>query len=77
MSLIPYALTRPFLFGLDAERAHDLTLAALAHLQHSPARSLWEQPRVSDPVTLAGLHLPQRVLWTELAVFATNPWKED
>lgn len=26
---------------------------------------------------LAGLHLPQRVLWTELAVFATNPWKED
>ena len=26
---------------------------------------------------LAGLSLPQRVLWTELAVFATNPWKED
>ncbi|MEZ5416051.1 MAG: SDR family NAD(P)-dependent oxidoreductase [Vicinamibacterales bacterium] len=26
---------------------------------------------------LAGLALPQRVLWTELAVFATNPWKED
>jgi 3-oxoacyl-[acyl-carrier protein] reductase len=26
---------------------------------------------------LAGVHLPQRVLWTELAVFATNPWKED
>jgi len=26
---------------------------------------------------LAGMHLPQRVLWTELAVFATNPWKED
>ena len=26
---------------------------------------------------LAGLHLPQRVLWPELAVFATNPWKED
>jgi 3-oxoacyl-[acyl-carrier protein] reductase len=26
---------------------------------------------------LAGLHLPQRVLWTELAIFATNPWKED
>ncbi|HUU33300.1 MAG TPA: SDR family NAD(P)-dependent oxidoreductase [Vicinamibacterales bacterium] len=26
---------------------------------------------------LAGLHLPQRVLWTELAVFATNPWKEE
>ncbi|MEZ5320059.1 MAG: SDR family NAD(P)-dependent oxidoreductase [Vicinamibacterales bacterium] len=26
---------------------------------------------------LAGLGLPQRVLWTELAIFATNPWKED
>ncbi len=26
---------------------------------------------------LAGVHLPQRVLWTELAVFATNPWKAD
>jgi 3-oxoacyl-[acyl-carrier protein] reductase len=26
---------------------------------------------------LAGIHLPQRVLWTELTVFATNPWKED
>ncbi len=26
---------------------------------------------------LAGLALPQRVLWTELAIFATNPWQED
>ena len=26
---------------------------------------------------LAGIGLPQRVLWTELAIFATNPWKED
>jgi 3-oxoacyl-[acyl-carrier protein] reductase len=26
---------------------------------------------------MAGLDMPQRVLWTELAVFATNPWKED
>jgi 3-oxoacyl-[acyl-carrier protein] reductase len=26
---------------------------------------------------MAGLTLPQRVLWTELAIFATNPWKED
>jgi 3-oxoacyl-[acyl-carrier protein] reductase len=25
---------------------------------------------------LAGLALPQRVLWTELTIFATNPWKE-
>jgi 3-oxoacyl-[acyl-carrier protein] reductase len=26
---------------------------------------------------MAGIGLPQRVLWTELAIFATNPWKED
>ena len=26
---------------------------------------------------LAGLEMPRRVLWPELAVFATNPWKED
>lgn len=26
---------------------------------------------------LAGLAMPRRVLWTELAIFANNPWKED
>jgi 3-oxoacyl-[acyl-carrier protein] reductase len=26
---------------------------------------------------MAGLNLPRRVLWPELAVFANNPWKED
>jgi 3-oxoacyl-[acyl-carrier protein] reductase len=26
---------------------------------------------------LAAIDMPQRVLWPELAVFATNPWKED
>ncbi|MGD9904927.1 MAG: SDR family oxidoreductase [Vicinamibacterales bacterium] len=26
---------------------------------------------------LAALDMPQRVLWPELAVYATNPWKED
>jgi 3-oxoacyl-[acyl-carrier protein] reductase len=26
---------------------------------------------------LSGLAMPRRVLWTELAVFANNPWKED
>ena len=61
MSVVPYALTRPFLFGLDPERAHDLTLGAIAHLQGTPAQALWEQPRVSDPVTVAGLNFPNRV----------------
>jgi dihydroorotate dehydrogenase len=61
MSLLPYALTRPFLFGLDAERAHDLTLDSIARLQNTPAQCLWAQPRVDDPVTVAGLRFPNRV----------------
>ena len=61
MALVPYALTRPFLFGLDPERAHDLTLDAIAALQNTPAQCLWSQARVDDPVTLAGLKFPNRV----------------
>lgn len=61
MSLAPYALARPFLFGLDPERAHELTLDGLARLQNTPLQCLWQQPRVSDPVTLAGLRFPNRI----------------
>jgi dihydroorotate dehydrogenase len=61
MPLIPYALTRPFLFGLDAEAAHDLTLGTLARLQNTPAQCLWQGPRVDDPLELAGLRFPNRV----------------
>ncbi len=59
--LIPYALTRPFLFGLDPEAAHDLTLGALARIQHTPLACAVSQPRVDDPVTVAGLKFPNRV----------------
>jgi dihydroorotate dehydrogenase len=61
MPLVPYALTRPFLFSLDAEYAHDLTLDAIARLQGTPLRSLWSCSRVEDPVTLAGLRFPNRI----------------
>jgi dihydroorotate dehydrogenase len=61
MPLIPYALTRPFLFGLDPEHAHELTLGAIAKLQNTPAQCLWSQPRVSDPVVVAGLKFPNRI----------------
>ena len=61
MSWPPYALARPFLFHLDPERAHDLTIAALARLQDSPAQHLWQRRRVDDPVTLAGLRFPNRI----------------
>jgi len=61
MALVPYALTRPFLFGLDPERAHDLTLDAIATLQGTPMQCLWAQPRQGSPVKLAGLSFPNRI----------------
>jgi dihydroorotate dehydrogenase len=61
MPIVPYALTRPFLFGLDPERAHELTLDAIATLQGTPLQCLWSAPRVDDPVTVAGLRFPNRV----------------
>ena len=61
MALVPYALARPFLFGLDPERAHDLTLAALAGIQHTPLIRSVACRRVHDPLQLAGLAFPNRV----------------
>ena len=61
MSFMPYGLARPFLFGLDPEQAHDLTLASIARLQNTPAMCLWQQPRVADPVRIAGLNFPNRI----------------
>ncbi|MGQ3002194.1 MAG: quinone-dependent dihydroorotate dehydrogenase [Hydrogenophaga sp.] len=61
MSLLPYAVARPFLFGLDPEAAHELTLGSIARLQHSPLTCLYGEPRVHDPYTLAGLQFPNRV----------------
>ncbi|WP_375464007.1 quinone-dependent dihydroorotate dehydrogenase [uncultured Methylobacterium sp.] len=52
-----FPLVRPVLHGLDAERAHDLTLAALAMM---PARA----PAPDDPrlaVDLLGQHFPNPV----------------
>jgi dihydroorotate dehydrogenase len=61
MPLIPYALARPFLFGMDPEAAHDTTLNAIARTQGTPLECLYRQPRVSDPITLAGLQFPNRI----------------
>jgi dihydroorotate dehydrogenase len=61
MPLVPYALTRPFLFGLDPEQAHDLTLGALARIQHTPLVCVVAQPRIDDALTLAGMKFPNRV----------------
>ena len=61
MSLLPYALARPFLFGLDPETAHEATLHALARLQGTPAEWAWCNRFVADPVELAGVRFPNRV----------------
>ena len=51
MSLIPYALVRPFLFKMDPEEAHELTLDGLSRTQNTPLDRLYRQPFVSNPVT--------------------------
>ncbi len=61
MSLIPYALSRAALFRMDPEAAHDFTIDMLARTQNTLLACAYSQPRVEDPVTLAGLHFPNRV----------------
>jgi dihydroorotate dehydrogenase len=61
MPLLPYALTRPFLFALDPETAHEHTLAALARLQGTPLQAAFCNGFVPDPVELAGLRFPNRI----------------
>ena len=61
MSLIPYALMRPILFAMDPEQAHDLTMQRMAQSQNTLLEAAWRQAQISDPITLAGLHFPNRV----------------
>jgi len=61
MPLVPYGVLRPFLFQMDPEAAHDLTLRLIARTQHSVLRYAYAQARADDPLTLAGLRLPNRV----------------
>ncbi|HSV36277.1 MAG TPA: quinone-dependent dihydroorotate dehydrogenase [Ramlibacter sp.] len=61
MSLLPYSLARPFLFGLDAETAHELTMQSLARLQGTPLQWAYCNAMVDDPIELAGLKFPNRV----------------
>lgn len=61
MPLLPYALARPFLFGLDPETAHELTLGSLARAQGTPLQWAYCNGFVPDPIELAGLRFPNRV----------------
>ena len=71
MALLPYGLTRPFLFSLDPETAHEHTIALLARGAGTPLQWAWCNPRMSDPVTLAGLRLPNRV-----GLAGVYPWAD-
>jgi dihydroorotate dehydrogenase len=61
MSLVPYGLARRFLFSLDPETAHDITMAGLAATQGNPLKLAYCAGRVDDPITLAGLTFPNRI----------------
>ena len=61
MSLIPYAIARPFIFSMDAETAHEVTMKALARVQGTPFQLAYCEGRVEDPITLAGLTFPNRM----------------
>lgn len=56
-----YPLLRPYLFRLDAERAHHMTLATLAAAERCGAARMLAPPPVSDPVTVMGLRFANRV----------------
>ena len=58
MSLIPYSLTRPFLFGMDAEAAHELIM---------------DMRRVLEPsLLLVGLYNPANNLGVEAGFAASR-----
>jgi len=61
MSLNLYPLARAFLFKMDPEAAHDLTLNQLAQTQNTFLDIAYRQPWIDDPIQLAGLSFPNRV----------------
>ncbi|MCX8520259.1 MAG: quinone-dependent dihydroorotate dehydrogenase [Rhodoferax sp.] len=61
MALIPYGLIRPLLFGMDPETSHDLILSTLATTQGTALACSYRNPRVEDPVSVAGLRFANRV----------------
>ena len=56
-----YSLARPFLFGLDAERAHGIGLRALDLAWRSGATGLLAAARAPMPTRLLGLTFPNPV----------------
>lgn len=56
-----YALFKPLLFRLDAEKAHDLTLKSLRFAAKAGVLGLLGKPRVAKPRQVMGLTFPSAV----------------
>src|SRR5690606_29898980 len=57
----PYAFARPFLFALDPEHAHELTLGAIDRAARLGALQLAAGCPVDDPIEVMGLRFRNRV----------------
>ena len=59
MQLIPYSLyplvIKPFLFMMDAEKAHDLIIRSAAFLSKAPLKNIFAQQVAFRPVEVMGL----------------------
>ena len=58
--MLPYCLIKPFVFALDPETAHEMSIAGLAALQKTGLVPAYRPPRAA-PVKVMGLDFPNRV----------------
>lgn len=56
-----YRLAKPFLFQLDAETAHDITLKSLKWAEKAGVLSLYSKPPACSSRKVMGLHFPNPV----------------
>ena len=56
-----YKFAKPFLFQLDAENAHDLTLKSLRFAEKTGVLSLLPKPAQCEPKEVMGLTFPNPV----------------
>lgn len=59
--MVPYSLVRPILFGLDAERAHNVTLEAIALADAFGLPLRYPPDKHGPPIEVMGLSFPNRV----------------
>lgn len=59
--MLPYSLVRPILFGLDAERAHNVTLETIALADACGLPFRYPPDKHGRPIEVMGLSFPNRV----------------